>query len=318
MTVIHPPLGAQQITTTEHLDEQVFEGAGIYLGVSGPVPLSELTRVLAQHLNTSYLALVSESVRRLAATGRLAYQATIVSLPAGGDVRDTEGAKMITTTYREPYELAQLPMSCMSNVTAQARWILGLSDTQGAEAIAEVDALVGRALGEHAEPHACLTLLAQEGCRVEELTDFDLDALRAGGADYVRSRRKPGDWSAEDEAYLTPARMAAYLARAERVMQERADGLHGFEQVRLEARRPVFDDFDRLLDDAMLVIAMVEGASSGTSHAVLVYDRYRNRVGDEVYRVYWPRLGSSPTLDALHVADLQQMWLGESLIGVGR
>lgn len=222
----------------------------------------------------------------------------------------------IQTAYREPYELPQLPMSCMSNVTAQARWILGLSDTQGPPAIAEVDHLVGRAVGQHTEPDACLLLLAQEGCRVTEISDFDLDALRVGGVDYVRSRRKPGDWTADDEAYLTPARMAAYVDRAERLMQRRADTLGGFERVRFEQRRPVFDDFARILDDGMLVIAMVEGSNAGTSHAVLVYDHHEHPGVGERYRVYWPRR-TGKTLGLECAADLEEIWLGQSLIGVG-
>lgn len=88
MTTIHPPLGAQQIASTEHLDEQVLAGAGVYLDVAGPVPMTELVRVLAQHLDTSHLQAVGQSVRRLVTAGKFDHRATIVSLPAGGGTRD--------------------------------------------------------------------------------------------------------------------------------------------------------------------------------------------------------------------------------------
>lgn len=90
MTTIHPPLGAQEIDSTELLDTQVLAGAQVYLHVAGPVPISELVRVLAQHLETGSLGLVNQSVRRLAVAGKLHHQSTVVSLPAGGDARDTE------------------------------------------------------------------------------------------------------------------------------------------------------------------------------------------------------------------------------------
>lgn len=92
MTTIHPPLGSQQIETAGQLDEQVLEGATIYLNVAGPVPISELVRVLAQHLDTSHLGLVDASVRRLVAAGRLAAAGWQISMPAGVGSRDTEGA----------------------------------------------------------------------------------------------------------------------------------------------------------------------------------------------------------------------------------
>lgn len=89
-TQISPPLGDQSIATIDELDVAVADGAGVYLHVAGPAQLAELVRVLAQHLDTSYLSLVHASILRLVQRGWLVQNANMVSLPAGGDTRDTE------------------------------------------------------------------------------------------------------------------------------------------------------------------------------------------------------------------------------------
>ncbi len=82
---------SETVTMQEALDadpaEAVAGGARIYLQF-GPAPLSELVRVLSQHLGAGR-GTVEALVRRLIKDGTLAANGYQVSLPAGG-VRETE------------------------------------------------------------------------------------------------------------------------------------------------------------------------------------------------------------------------------------
>lgn len=72
------------------LDEQVDNGARTYLSF-GPAPINELVRVLAQHLEMSDRQPVHAAVMALVSAGELHYSGSaMVSLPTGGDSRDTE------------------------------------------------------------------------------------------------------------------------------------------------------------------------------------------------------------------------------------
>lgn len=72
------------------LDQAVRDGARTYLSF-GPAPIREVVRVLAQHLEVRNLDVVQASVMSLVADGALNYSARAeVSLPAGGDERDTK------------------------------------------------------------------------------------------------------------------------------------------------------------------------------------------------------------------------------------
>jgi hypothetical protein len=74
------------------LDEDVLNGAKTYLSF-GPAPINELTRVLSEHLGTARPVL-NTAVMALVADGVLNYSGSkMVSLPAGGDTRDTTKEK---------------------------------------------------------------------------------------------------------------------------------------------------------------------------------------------------------------------------------
>lgn len=71
------------------LDEQVGDGARTYLSF-GPAPVTELTRVLAQHLEMRDRAPIHAAVMAMVSAGELRYSGSaMVSLPAGDDARDT-------------------------------------------------------------------------------------------------------------------------------------------------------------------------------------------------------------------------------------
>lgn len=86
----------EQMTTSElaaaledELDVHVLTAAQIYLEVAGAVPRTELIRVLAPHLEVSPWA-TAASIDRLIADCSLQMAENTVSLPTGGDDRETK------------------------------------------------------------------------------------------------------------------------------------------------------------------------------------------------------------------------------------
>jgi len=77
------------IETLAEQDDRTAAAAAVYLKF-GAAPLSELVRVLADHLEIETPGVVRAAVRRLAGAGRLHLAENIVSLPAGAGIRDTE------------------------------------------------------------------------------------------------------------------------------------------------------------------------------------------------------------------------------------
>jgi hypothetical protein len=228
-----------------------------------------------------------------------------------------------TTPLREPMDLPQLdPMSCLSNVCAQIRWMFGLSTVQGLDAVREFDGKSGRVPGEAGSLGASWLALAQEGCEVVVTSDFDLDGLRAGRVDYIASQRLTHDWCADDVAYWTPERVDAFIDRAEceTEMLEQLAALGS----RWERRQPEIEDVDRLLVDGYVVPLMASNGSAGTTHAVLLYE-HLNAVTDgrswSAYRVYNPAFHVPAEYNPVGVYGtdvLAEWWLGQSLVGVRR
>jgi hypothetical protein len=86
MTAVESPTGI----TAEELDLQVLAGARVYLKF-GSARLTELVRVLAQHLETRRVEAVTASVMAWVAEGELHYNGSaMVSLPTGGGTRERE------------------------------------------------------------------------------------------------------------------------------------------------------------------------------------------------------------------------------------
>jgi hypothetical protein len=82
---------ATPMNETVELAEAVMGGASIYLG-HGAAPLSELVRVLSQHAEAEP-GRVGAILRDLIAAGQLRAHGYQVSLPAGGDTRESEGQR---------------------------------------------------------------------------------------------------------------------------------------------------------------------------------------------------------------------------------
>lgn len=72
----------------EPLEDQVRASAQLYLSL-GPAPLSELTRVLAEHVQSPPQT-VHAALLALAGAGVLHLAGSTVSLPAGDGIRDTK------------------------------------------------------------------------------------------------------------------------------------------------------------------------------------------------------------------------------------
>lgn len=83
----------ESVTMTEilsDLDGRTLAGARVYLDMAGGgVPRAELVRVLASYLEVDH-EVAGASIDRLVAGGWLQTAASTVSLPAGGDARDTK------------------------------------------------------------------------------------------------------------------------------------------------------------------------------------------------------------------------------------
>lgn len=75
-------------TDTGELHTDVANGALVYLSF-GPAPWTELLRVLSQHLEITRDR-IEQELRALLTAGRLQANGYQVSLPAGGDPRDTK------------------------------------------------------------------------------------------------------------------------------------------------------------------------------------------------------------------------------------
>lgn len=119
---------------------------------------------------------------------------------------------------RDPMPLPQVDRnSCQLCVTAQARWMLGLSDLTGQDAVREVGHLVFREDDGRAMQISCLPLLLGDGCQVVLYgkPDPDMARFEAEGLAYF-AEYYSDDWQASEETFWTPARLAVWAERVER------------------------------------------------------------------------------------------------------
>lgn len=80
-----------ELLDVAELHAAVLDAARIYLR-SGPAPRRELIRVVAQHLEVPGPQ-AQTHLSQHARDGALAAAGDLMSLPAGGDTRDTEGER---------------------------------------------------------------------------------------------------------------------------------------------------------------------------------------------------------------------------------
>lgn len=165
--------------------------------------------------------------------------------------------------------------SCQSCVTAQARWMLGLSDLTGQDAVREVDRLTGRKCGCGIPATSSVPVLLEEGCEVVRYCppDVDLTRLHREGLTYFREY-KDDAWTEDDDAYWTRERLAEYAARCanEHALGVAAKRRYGW---RL-GRGPEFTirHAEALLaGDWLIMTTYVDRHGPGESHATLVYGR---------------------------------------------
>lgn len=74
------------------LDAALLDGALLFLSF-GLAPISELTRVLTDHLETARADLIRAGIDRLVTAGELSLAGNTVSLPAGAGTRETQGSQ---------------------------------------------------------------------------------------------------------------------------------------------------------------------------------------------------------------------------------
>lgn len=192
-----------------------------------------------------------------------------------------------TTVLRDPMPLPQVERnSCQSCVTAQARWMLGLSDLTGQDAVREMDRLTGRQPGAGIPVSFSVPVLLEDGCEVVCYgpPDIDRDRLHREGLSYFREYYSR-EWTADDESYWTEERLAAFAERseAERATKAAAEQRFGW---RL-GRGPEFTirHAESLLAGGWLILTTyVEDHGPGTSHATLVYGR-----DGSAFSLYTPR-----------------------------
>lgn len=175
-----------------------------------------------------------------------------------------------TTSLREPMDLPQLDsMSCYTNVIAQIRWMFGISDTEGLDAVREVDALTGRPPDELSEGTPQLQLLADEGCRIRGIGEFNIDEVRADPLAHIKKRIRD-EWSPAHDEWWTEDHLRAFIERAEQFVET----LLRHPNVRFEQRRPALSDVSAAIDDGMLVPLLIKNFDAGSAHAMLVFGRH--------------------------------------------
>jgi hypothetical protein len=187
--------------------------------------------------------------------------------------------------------------SCQSCVTAQARWILGLSHATGRAAVREADELTGRKEGRPVSAAFSVPSFLAAGCEVIRYgkPDIDLDRLRRDGLPYFREYYADEWQDGEDDAFWTPRRLAAYAARAARELSALTTARAQYPELLAEAARAfTIGDADRLLADGCVIMTtyVPEGAAPDECHATLLHGRETDRFG-EIYNAYNPGRGYS-------------------------
>lgn len=196
----------------------------------------------------------------------------------------------LTTRMRAPMPLPQEDdYSCQSCVTSQVRWMLGLSDLTGQEAVREVDRLTGR------KPHRgipvtySLPVLLDEGCEVVRYgpPDVDLGRLQREGLPYFREYHAAHDgWGDDEDAYWTPPRLAEYTARVADEVSVITAAQARYGDLLAQASEPfTIAVADRLLAGGHLIMTTyVEDCNGyGECHATLMY-----AADAGAYRLYTP------------------------------
>jgi hypothetical protein len=187
--------------------------------------------------------------------------------------------------------------SCQSCVTAQARWILGLSQATGRAAVREADQLTGRKEGRPVSAVFSVPSLLAAGCEVIRYgkPDIDLDRLRRDGLPCFREHYADGWQDGEADAFWTPRRLAAYATRAGRELSALTAARARYPELLAEAARAfTISDADRLLADGYVIMTtyVPEEAAPDECHATLLYGRETDRFG-EIYNAYDPGRGYS-------------------------
>jgi hypothetical protein len=196
--------------------------------------------------------------------------------------------------------------SCQSCVTAQARWMLGLSDATGRAAVTEVDELTGRKPGRPIATAFSLLPLLAAGCEVIRYgkPDPDLHRLRREGIAYF-SAYYAEDPAAGDAAFWTPHRLAAYATRARReitaLTAARAQYPGRFTE---PAEWFTVASADALLAAGYLIMTtyVPEDAAPDSCHAILLY-------GYEAARF----MAYEPACDGPGLVALRHQWLAHAV-----
>lgn len=197
---------------------------------------------------------------------------------------------------RPPMPLPQTQRySCQSCVTAQARWMLGLSDATGRAAIREADHLTGRREGRPVSATFSVPPLLAAGCEVIRYgkPDMDLDRLRRDGLACFREYYAD-DWTdGDDDEFWTPRRLAAYAARVRRELSALAEARARYPGMLAEAGCWfTIADADSLLAGGYVIMTtyVPDDAAPDSCHATLLTGRESDAHG-EIYNAYDPGFG---------------------------
>jgi hypothetical protein len=196
---------------------------------------------------------------------------------------------MTTATLRDPMPLPQVDeYGCQSCVTAQARWMLRLSDLAGQAAVDEVDRLTGRKPGRGIPVTFSVPVLLADGCEVAGYGPPDVDLARLAREGFAYFREYHADeWTEADDGYWTPPRLAEYAARVAR--EQALIGAAGRRYGPRLGRGPEFTirHAEALLAGGWLIMTdYVDDHDPGECHAVLVYGR-----SGSGFRLYNPEEG---------------------------
>jgi hypothetical protein len=215
-------------------------------------------------------------------------------------------ATTIATALRDPMPLPQVTRnSCQSCVTAQARWMLGLSDLTGQRAVREVNRMVTREPDGRVAPVFCLPPLLAGGCQVVRYgkPDPDMARFEAEGLAYF-AEYYSDDWEASDGTFWTPPQLAAWAERTERelALQASMEAQYGSAMAKAGEWFSLAAAVDLLAAGYVIMTTYVpEDAAPDMCHATLLYG-----LDGSGLKAYTPCYGD-PGLEVIPLGEFARM-----------
>jgi len=206
-----------------------------------------------------------------------------------------------------PLDLHQVDgNSCLSCVTANVLYMLGVTDTPDTQ---WVDREVGREPGSAAQRVRARRLLLEQGLFLHMVCAYQPEQFVQEGLDYLRHYYRD-EWDSSWDEHWTPHRLQRHQRECLAMQELSTFGA----RMLVEYRQPTLSDICRALDRCCVVWLSVDNYWGEVDcHAVLVYAQRGN-----VFDVYSPE-GADNCLQQYRRRELDRMWLrSEGMTAVWR